>query len=293
MFLLPGNHDPLHAKSIYHSSHPFRRALPSWVHVVDTDDFTYALHETAVLHAVPCRSVAGKTDLWKVLPAREPGDDRIRVGMVHGQTVDIPGFQTNFPIAHDAAEQRGLDYLAIGDTHAFREVPPGARYPMVYPSAPEQTKFGEQDVGYVALVFFPRGRRRPMIRREKVGRWSWAERTCTSVNDLRTLATDEDLRRTVLRLRLELRVDPEGYAEVERLLRVLAGTDATHGRVGVMQIERDGLELDTKDIVAAFEDLPEVLQATVARLQAAESDARRDVAQRALYHLYRLVREAR
>jgi DNA repair exonuclease SbcCD nuclease subunit len=293
VFLLPGNHDPLHAKSLYHPDHAFRRALPSWVHVVDTDDFTHAFGDAAVLHAAPCRTVAGKSDLWKLLPTRAEGDDRIRVGMVHGQTVDIPGFQTNFPIAHDAAEQRGLDYLAIGDTHAFREVPPNARFPMVYPSAPEQTKFGEEDVGYVALVFFPRGRRRPMIRREKVGRWSWVERTVTSVDELRTLATAEDLRRTVLRLRLELRVDPEGYAEVERLLRVLAGTDATHGRVGVMQCERGGLELDTKDIEAAFEDLPEVLQATVARLRAAENDARPEVAQRALYHLYRLVREAR
>jgi DNA repair exonuclease SbcCD nuclease subunit len=293
VFLLPGNHDPLHPRSVYHPDHAFRRALPNWVHVVDSDDFTHALHEGAVLHAVPCRNFAGQSDLWKLLPARQDGDERIRVGMVHGQTVDIPGFQTNFPIAHDAAAQRGLDYLAIGDTHAFREVPPGARFPMVYPSAPEQTKFGEQDVGYVALVFFPRGRRRPMIRREKVGRWSWVERTCTSLDDLRTLATSEDLRRMVLRLRLELRVDPEGYAEVERLLRVLAGTDATHGRVGVMQIERAGLELDTKDIEAAFEDLPEVLQATVARLRAAEDAARREVAQRALYHLYQLVREAR
>jgi DNA repair exonuclease SbcCD nuclease subunit len=237
--------------------------------------------------------VAGKTDLWKLLPRRENGDERIRVGMVHGQTVDIPGFQTNFPIAEDAPAQRGLDYLAIGDTHAFREVPPGARFPMVYPSAPEPTKFGEEDAGYVAVVFFPHGRRRAIIRREKVGRWNWIDRTCTGLDELRTLATTEDLRRTVLRLRLRMRVNPEGYTEVERLLRMLAGTDATHGRVGVLQVERDGLELDTTDIDAAFDELPDVLHAAVARLKVAEANVDREAAQRALYHLYRLVKEAR
>jgi DNA repair exonuclease SbcCD nuclease subunit len=54
----------------------------------------------------------------------------------------------------DTAQRRGLSYLAIGDTHAFRELPPKAN-PTVYPGAPEATKFGEFDAGFVAVVFFP------------------------------------------------------------------------------------------------------------------------------------------
>ena len=38
-------------------------------------------------------------------------------------TFDMPGYQTNFPIARDATAQRGLDYLAVGDTHGYREIP--------------------------------------------------------------------------------------------------------------------------------------------------------------------------
>jgi DNA repair exonuclease SbcCD nuclease subunit len=242
------------------------------------------------LHAVPCRSIAGKSDLAQMIPTRAEGDTRIRVGMIHGQTFDIPGCQTNFPIAPDSAALRGLDYLAIGDTHAFREVVPGARYPVVYPSAPEPTKFGETDAGYVALVFFPRGRRRPIIRPERVARFRWVERVCPSIEALRALA-EEDLRCTVMRLVLQMRLSAPEYDEAEQILRALVGTEVAPGRVGVMQIDRSELELDTGDIDEAFEDLPEVLRGAVARLRQAEQGEAADRAKRALYHLYRLVKE--
>jgi DNA repair exonuclease SbcCD nuclease subunit len=290
VFLLPGNHDPLTNTSVWHSSHPFRQALPPWVHVVDRDDFEAPLAGGAVLHAVPCRSTAGRSDLAERIPRREPSDERIRIGMVHGQTFDIEGCQTNFPIARSAAIDRGLDYLAIGDTHSFREVPPGAAVPTVYPSAPEPTKFGERDAGYVALVFMP-PRRRAIVRREKVAYWSWVERTCTSMEALRALRGADDLRRTVLRLTLKMKVSADEYDEAQALVRELAGTNAAHGRVGVLQIDADGLELDTTDIESAFEDVPEVLRATVERLRAREHGERGSEAKRALYHLYRLVKE--
>jgi len=294
VFLLPGNHDPLTSASVYDPRHPFRQGLPRGVHVVDREDFSAALGADAILHAVPCRSVAGHSGLCEQIPMREPGDERLRIGMVHGQTVDIPGFRNNFPIAADAAERRGLDYLAIGDTHSFREVVPQARYPLVYPSAPEPTKFGEEDSGYVALVFFPRGRRRALIRRERVAHWTWEEHAVSSLDALRSLAARDDLRRCVMRLRLDLGVSPPEFEEVEALLRVLRGTDAVPGRVGVMQVDRSGLQLDTRDLDAVFGDLPDVLTAAVERLRQLEQlpgGEQREQAKRALYHLYTLVKE--
>jgi DNA repair exonuclease SbcCD nuclease subunit len=290
VFLLPGNHDPLTNTSVWHASHPFRQMLPPWVHVVDRDDFEAPLPGGAVLHAVPCRSTAGRSDLAERIPKRESGDDRIRIGMVHGQTFDIEGCQTNFPIAENAAVDRGLDYLAIGDTHSFREVPTGAPVPTVYPSAPEPTRFGETDAGYVALVFMPK-RRRAIVRREKVAYWSWVERRCTSMEALRALRGGEDLRRTVMRLVLQMRVSADEYDEAQALLRELAGTESTHGRVGILQVDVDGLELDTTDIESAFEDVPDVLRATVERLRTLEGGEHGQKARRALYHLYRLVKE--
>ena len=122
VFLIPGNHDPLTPESVWAPSHPFRKELPIWVHVVDRDDFTYDLARDAVLYARPCRSRAGENDLAMALPARELGDTRVRIGCVHGSTFDMDGYQTNFPICRDAGVRRGLDYLAIGDTHSFRDV---------------------------------------------------------------------------------------------------------------------------------------------------------------------------
>lgn len=291
--LLPGNHDPLVEGSVWDPEHPFRRALPEWVHVVDRDDFTLELTSDASLFAVPCRSASGDSHLVDKIPPREEGDSSIRVGMVHGQTFDVEGFSVNFPIPKNAAADRGVDYLAIGDTHAFREVPPGARYPTVYPSAPEPTKFGENDAGFVALVFFPRGRRKPIIRRERVGRWRWVEQECTSIEELRSLAASDDLRRTVLRLVPRMKLGAEPFAEAERLLRSMAGTQATHGTVGVLTVDREDFVLDTDDIEAAFEDVPDVLAAAIARLRQVEDTEEGPTARRALYHLYRLVKEAR
>ena len=59
IFLVPGNHDPLTSESVWAASHPFRSRLPSWVHVVDRDDFSYELSPEAVLYASPCSSSTG------------------------------------------------------------------------------------------------------------------------------------------------------------------------------------------------------------------------------------------
>ena len=68
---------------------------------------------------------------------------------MHGSTFDLQGYQTNFPIARDAPQQRGLDYLAVGDTHGYREIPENGVAPIVYPGAPEPTRFGESGAGSV------------------------------------------------------------------------------------------------------------------------------------------------
>jgi len=288
--LLPGNHDFLGPGTVYHPDHPFRHALPEHVHVVDDDAWRMELSPEAVLHARPCRSRAEGLDLAMGLPAREEGDTSIRIGMVHGSTFDMPDFQTNFPIAHDAAVQRGFDYLAIGDTHAYRVYdPPHA--PTVYPGAPEPTNFGERDVGSVALVFFGRRRRRPLIRPERVARFTWEERVVEDLPALRRLR-DEDLRRTVLRLVLRLRVSPAERDEVEEIVQVLGGTSSRHGNAAVLQVDRSELSLDTSDLGDALEGLPQVLTDTADRLRARAEAAGEEgeVAQRALYHLYRLVR---
>ena len=289
--LLPGNHDPLNPRSVYHRDHPFRARLPSYVHVVDRPGWQLPLGEDAAVFASPCTSHAGQTKLVESLPARAAGDQRIRIGLVHGQTFDIEGHQTNFPIARNSAAARGLDYLAIGDTHAFREVEPDAPAPTVYPGTPEATNFGERDTGNVAIAFFPLDRRRrAIVRPEAIGSWTWREETCRSMPELRALSTAPNLRKTVLRLRLDMVMPMAEYDEAERILSELGGSMAATPRVGVLAVDRAGLRLATDAPVEFGTELPPVLLAAARRLQD-RAASEPELAERALHHLYRLARQ--
>jgi len=288
--LLPGNHDPVKLNSVYHSDHPFRALLPGWVHVVDSDRFELPLGDDAVLLAAPCRSMAGAEDLALSLPRRAEGDGRIRVGLVHGSTFDMEGYQTSFPIARDAPQQRGLDYLAVGDTHAFRVINSGGKAPIVYPGAPEQTRFGETGTGQVALVALPRAGGRPAVERITVGRWTWREEVISSLESLRRLAS-EDLSTTVLRLRLEMSVSVSDERLVDQLIRQLKGDAANSGRAGAFALDRSGLRIEVGDVGDLMQGAPETLSAVAERLAGAASSD--DEASRALQLLYRMMSEAR
>src|SRR5580700_2449527 len=293
IFLVPGNHDPLTPESVWAPGHAFRARLPEWVHVVDRDDFMYELGPQAVLYARPCRSKAGENDLAMALPAREAGDERLRIGCVHGCTFDIDGYQTNFPIRRDAGLQRGLDYLAIGDTHSFRDVTENLAVPTVYPGAPEPTSFDDAGAGHVALVALFRRGLRPRVQAEPVAFWRWIDVRCNDMNALRSLLTTPDLDRHVVRLHLDMTVTLSEESELERILRDLRGTDATHGRVGVFVVDRAGLRLQVGSRDSFPDDLPPVLKDTVARLDRLIADAtdesEKSRATRALAHLYKLL----
>ena len=189
----------------------------------------------------------------------------------------------------DAVLARGLDYLAIGDTHGFRFIPPDRQHPpTIYPGAPEPTAFDEKDPGYVAVVFINR-QRVATVRPERVAHWTWEECTVTSIDELRALVRRTDLADRVLRLHVNMKVPAPEYDEAEALIEELQGTPARHARVGVLELDRDGLELETATVDQHCSDLPDVLRSAVTRLKGvAENDpAQRLVAERALFHLYR------
>jgi DNA repair exonuclease SbcCD nuclease subunit len=288
VFLLPGNHDPLWPTSVWAADHAFRRGLPDWVHVVDRDDFVYSLSSEAVLYAVPCRSQAGADDPTARIPVRQPGDTRIRIGLVHGQTFDIVGHQMNFPIAADATLQRGLNYLAIGDTHGFRELPPKSA-PAVYPGAPEATTFGETDAGFAAIVLFPRAGRPPIIQKHPVSRWHWRTEQCTSLAQLESLR-HEDLKDCVLRLSLNMEVTVSERARVEDILQELRGNEAVCGKVGVLHADTTGLTVNIRDTSDFDSGLPEVLKSVIARLQAQADAPEGEVARQAMVLLHGTLR---
>ena len=289
VFLLPGNHDPLLPTSVWAPSHTFRRGLPEFVTVVDKVGFEAPLGENAILVASSCLQLSSATDLASELPQRQPGDDRIRIGMVHGMTFDLDGHQANYPIAKDAAARRGLDYLALGDTHGFRNTASLNKPPMIYPGAPEPTAFGERDGGNVAIVFITRSRR-VRVEKKQVARWEWRTADIDDIEGLRRLARD-DLSRTVLRLRLSGLFQPDALHEAEGILETLIGDDLTDGAAGAV-VREGAMELDSTDVGAFFNESPEEIRWSAEKLKSIHANGGHDgeVAGRALQKLYRLAR---
>lgn len=288
--LLPGNHDPLVASAVWNNK-AFRDALPAWVHVVDRDDFTLPLGDDAVIHAVPCRRTAGQANVAAPLPARAPDDTRVRIALIHGQTFEMPGVVTNFPIALDVATSKGFDYVALGDTHSRRVYGP-AQSPMVYSGAPEPTRFGETEAGTVTLALFGRRNRAPRLQVEPVGHFRWREETVRSLPELREIKA-QDHRQTVMRLKVAMTLPVEEHAQAELLLRELEGSEAQPGKVAIATIDRSGLALDARGVLLALDDLPEQVREAARRLQAMiHAGDRADVAERALVQLYQVARQA-
>ena len=286
VFLLPGNHDPFLANSVWAPNHPFRSELPTFVRVVERDDFREEIKPGLVLYAVPCLSKAGAADPVEKIPARTPGDDSVRVGLVHGTTFDLTNCEMNFPIRAGGAHARGLDYLAIGDTHGYRVVQDDP--PVVYPGAPEPTAFDEVDPGHVVLVCFTRTRGRPLLRKLPVARWRWRDETIRDLPALRALAS-EDLHSTVLRLSFDIEVDLRERDEIERILDDLVGNEARHGRAGVLDADRAGIRIQITSGTGAFPpNLPPVLQTVVDSLREIATGVDPDAARRARIALYKL-----
>jgi DNA repair exonuclease SbcCD nuclease subunit len=216
------------------------------------------------------------------------GDQRVRVGLIHGSTFDLAGYQTNFPIARDAPQRRGLDYLAVGDTHGFRVIPENAVAPIVYPGTPEPTGFGETDAGNVVMVTLRRSGTRPVLVQERVARWTWRDETVRSLDALRSLAS-EDLSTTVLRLHLDLTVSVGQEKEVDTITGLLKGNLAASGRAGAFILDRSSLRVQLAPVEEVMKDAPETLVAVAMKL--AQEAPYNDEANRALQLLYRLVGE--
>lgn len=123
--------------------------------------------------------------------------------------------------------------------------------------------------------------------------WTWEERHVESLRELEELAARTDLASRVLRLRVTMKLSARELERAEGLLQDLEGSEARPARVGLLRLDRQGLELETSRIEEDCSDLPEVLQSVVRRLKAeADNPAQRRVAQRALHHLYRTAKGA-
>lgn len=187
VYLLPGNHDPLNAVTIYRSR-LFERHRPPNVHVLDTTGVV-PVRDGVELVAAPWFAKMPLGDLVAdVLAALEPATSGVRVLVGHG-ALDVltpdrghPGGIALHPL--EQALQRGVvHYAALGDKHTRLAV--GGHGRVHYSGSPEVTSFREELPGDVLVVDLADDRP-PVVSPRHVGTWNF-------VSLARELGGDADL----------------------------------------------------------------------------------------------------
>src|SRR3954447_1865214 len=153
VFLLPGNHDPLNAASIWDSER-FRAACPENV-VVLRDEQPVEVRPGFEVVGAPWRSKRPTSDLLgDLLSGLEPAPRGVvRVAVGHGAVDAVAPQADPVAVIRLAAVRAALaagkaHYVALGDRHSTTEVAPR----VWYSGAPEPTAFVETDPGNVLVV---------------------------------------------------------------------------------------------------------------------------------------------
>lgn len=191
VYLLPSNHDPLDAASVYHSS-TFIEKKPAHVHIIENTE-PVQVGEGIELVGAPWLSKRPNgnpiIDLLNSLPPAV-GIKRICAG--HG-IVDIftPDKDAENVIAVsklEAAISEGrVHFIALGDRHSLTRIGSGDR--IWYSGTPESTDFREEHSGFCQIVTMDAGH--VTTEEAKIGQWSFSE----ELVDLNTEDDVESLRK--------------------------------------------------------------------------------------------------
>lgn len=283
VFLLPGNHDPLTPGSVWehpawssHSNlHVLREAEPLAI-------------EGGVLFPCPLIEKYSTRNPTRWIEAQTTS--KIAIGVAHGTLHQIVANDDNYPIANDAAQLAGLDYLALGHWHSHLEITGSdgvAR--LAYSGTHEPTKFGERASGYALLVEIAQRGGAPKLTAIPTGGLNWEQWTesLSAPGDLERLRErierHQSPQATLLELRLSGIFSPRDQAELARIEELLAA------RFVLGRIDAAALVPAPSDDSWLADLPPGVLVETARRLQGM-TDSR--VADQALLDLYRLAQEA-
>ena len=291
-YLLPGNHDPLDASSIFRSP-TFREHGPSNVTVLDSSEPVRAAPGIELIPA-PWPNKRPLADLVGEACENLEATDGLRVVCGHG-VVDAMWPESNNP-AHillerleERIESGVIHYVALGDRHSTTDVGDTGR--VWYSGAPEPTDFDEIEPGNVLVVDLDRDGVR--VDRRRVGTWrfeyrDWELSTDLDIDALRDwLESLDNKERSIVRASLRGQVSVAQQARLQQMLDhytdLLGGLEVREGEGGLAVIPDDA-DLDDFGVSGyareALSDLSEMAQYGDEAV----------IAQDALALLYRLTR---
>lgn len=185
--LLPGNHDPLDAASIYDSP-AFTSRQPEHVHVL-RDSEPFEVIPGVEIVGAPWFSKRPQTDLLaqatQNLAEVAPGKVRIIAGHGAVSTLD-PDRESLATIDTDhlrsVLSENRAQFVALGDRHATYSVTER----IWYPGAPEVTSRREDDPGNILLVDIDPDTHSSSVEKMHIGDWSYlvVEEDVNSADDV-------------------------------------------------------------------------------------------------------------
>lgn len=291
-FLLPGNHDPLDASSVYGSPH-FKAHKPENVTVL-SDSGPLDVGDGVELVAAPWFTKRPLTDL--VAGACDGLEDSgaVRIVVGHGALDTLsPDASDPALISLSSLEERidagQIHYAALGDRHSTTDVGGSGR--VWYSGAPEPTDYREIDPGSVLLVDLKA--EQIDVERREVGTWRFVseDKQLTHESDLDDLeawlSAIPDKDRTIVKLALIGQVSLAQKARLDSILEhygeLLGALETWERRSELVVVPDDGDYQRLGLSGFAHEALEELAQ------QAESDDDRAVVARDALALLHRLV----
>ena len=287
-YLLPGNHDPLDASSIFRCR-TFTDLRPDNVTVLDEAGPVEAAPGVELV-AAPWPTKRPLSDLVDDACERLEASDAVRIVVGHGAVDELsPSTSNPALISLERIEERIgsalIQYVALGDRHSTTEL--GSTGRVWYSGAPEPTDDDEDDPGNVLLVSLDR--EDVQVEARQVGTWRF-ERTDWE------LGTDADIEalgdwlaslgakdRTIIRVDLRGQVSVAQKAHLDDMIahhsELLACLREDNSDLAVIP---DNTDLDDFELSGyALEALRDLFQMAATGDQASE-------AQGALSLLYRL-----
>jgi DNA repair exonuclease SbcCD nuclease subunit len=191
VYLLPGNHDPLNAASVYRSS-TFIEKKPAHVHIIENVAPVQVGEGLELVGAPWLSKRPNGNPIIDLLNALPPAGSIKRICVGHG-IIDIftPDKEAENVIAvsklEAAISEGNVHFIALGDRHSLTKVGSGDR--IWYSGTPESTDFREDHSGFCQIVNLYGDH--VSTEEVKIGQWSFIE----ELVDLNTAADVESLRK--------------------------------------------------------------------------------------------------
>ena len=242
--LLPGNHDPALAQSVWTRMKNLPEKTDNIILALEAEPISVANDKLLILPA-PLKLRHEFRDLTEWYDAFKAPPSAFKVGLAHGS---IEGFlpesaEIHNMISYNRTEKAKLDYLALGDWHGQLKVSAKAWYA----GTPEQDRFQGNDPGKALLVTLNKNDEDPKVESLNTGKYQWhkIQFNLFSTKDIEALSDDfskfQSAESQVISLSLNGNLSLENHQLLNQLL------DSWKAKFAMLEIDVTNLKLSPSE----------------------------------------------